>query len=77
MNKVVILALFIGLFMNVLADEIKLTNEASIDSVLKEMTLEEKAKLVGGIGMGNVTKIKGVAGGTFAIPALELFNKAS
>ena len=47
MSKVVILALFIGLFMNVLADEIKLTNEASIDSVLKEMTLEEKAKLVG------------------------------
>lgn len=72
MNKVVILALFIGLFMNVLADEIKLTNEASIDSVLKEMTLEEKAKLVGGIGMGNATKIKGVAGGTFAIPRLGI-----
>jgi beta-glucosidase len=53
------------------AQDIKLTNEKSIAEVVKTMTLEEKAKLVGGIGMGT-TRIKGIAGGTFAIPRLGI-----
>ncbi len=53
------------------AQEVKLTDEKSIDAVVKAMTLEEKAKLVGGIGMGT-TRVSGIAGGTYAIPRLGI-----
>lgn len=50
----------------------KLSDEASIDAVIQALTLEEKAKLVAGIGMGAATRVNGVAGGTFAIPRLGI-----
>lgn len=49
-----------------------LSNEASIDAVIKAMTLDEKIKLVAGIGMGAATRVNGVAGGTYAIPRLGI-----
>jgi beta-glucosidase len=59
------------------AGVIKLTNEASIDSVIKEMTLDEKAKLVNGIGMGfgdlvASPRVTGAVGATYAIPRLGI-----
>lgn len=49
----------------------KLLDESSIDSVIKAMTLEEKAKLVVGTGM-NVSRVPGAAGATYAIPRLGI-----
>ena len=51
---------------------VKLTDEASIDKVIKEMTLEEKAKLVCGMGMNASKKVHGTAGNTYAIPRLGI-----
>ncbi|WP_256358228.1 glycoside hydrolase family 3 protein [Bacillus sp. sid0103] len=54
-----------------------LTDAASIDSVIKAMTLEEKAKFVVGVGMpgfGGMPpfEVVGAVGGTFGIPRLGI-----
>ncbi|MCX7885350.1 MAG: glycoside hydrolase family 3 C-terminal domain-containing protein [Caloramator sp.] len=48
-----------------------LVDEASINSVINAMTLEEKANLVVGTGM-NVARVPGAAGATYAIPRLKI-----
>ncbi|MBP6409392.1 MAG: glycoside hydrolase family 3 protein, partial [Fusobacteriaceae bacterium] len=53
------------------AEIVKLTDEASIDKVIKEMTLEEKAKLVCGMGMTS-KKVPGAVGSTYEIPRLGI-----
>lgn len=53
-------------------ETVKLTDEASIDKVIKAMTLEEKARLVCGMGMNASKKVPGTAGNTFAIPRLGI-----
>lgn len=69
-NKILLSSLLL-LNANLFAD-VKLTDKNSIDDVISAMTLEEKAKLVVGIGMGEQTKINGAAGGTIAIPRLGI-----
>lgn len=49
----------------------KLTDEASIDKVISEMTLEEKASMVAGDGM-TVPKVPGAAGMTIPIDRLGI-----
>ena len=50
-----------------------LTDEASIDKVIAAMTLEEKAKLIAGVGMANPElRVNGAAGGTYPIPRLGI-----
>ena len=56
----------------VIAQTVTLTDEASIDKVIAEMTLEEKAKLVAGVGMDKAEKVPGVAGATYPIPRLGI-----
>lgn len=56
---------------NTLISPPNLKDEASIDSVIKTMTLEEKAKLVVGTGL-NVSQVPGAAGATYAIPRLGI-----
>lgn len=57
----------------IFAEEVvKLTNEESIDKVIKAMTLEEKAKLVCGMGMSMSKRVQGTAGSTYAIPRLGI-----
>lgn len=53
------------------AEITKLTDEASIDKVIKLMTLEEKAKLVCGMGMTS-RKVPGAVGSTYEIPRLGI-----
>lgn len=50
------------------ADEVKLTDESSIDAVIGAMTLEEKVDLIGGAG----ASVEGAAGGTYEIPRLGI-----
>src|SRR5690242_7831539 len=49
-----------------------LSDSASIDRVIRSMTLEEKAKFVVGVGMPGITRgpfeITGAVGGTYGIP---------
>jgi len=55
------------------AQTVTLTDEASIDKVVAAMTLEEKSKLIAGVGMANPDlKVNGAAGGTFPIPRLGI-----
>lgn len=54
-----------------LAETPKLVDEASIDSVISAMTLEEKAHLVIGTGI-DVSSVPGAAGATYAIPRLGI-----
>lgn len=55
------------------AQTVTLTDEASIDKVIAAMTLEEKSKLIAGVGMANPDlKVNGAAGGTFPIPRLGI-----
>lgn len=54
-----------------LTETLKLVDEASIDSVISAMTLEEKAHLVVGTGI-DVSRIPGAAGATYAIPRLGI-----
>lgn len=54
-----------------------LTDAASIDGVIQAMTLEEKAKLVVGLGMPGFTrqepfKVVGAVGGTYGVPRLGI-----
>ncbi|MEH7416205.1 beta-glucosidase [Neobacillus drentensis] len=53
-----------------------LTDAASIDRVIRAMTLEEKAKFVVGVGMPGFTRgpfeITGAVGGTYGIPRLGI-----
>lgn len=51
---------------------VKLTDEASIDKVIKAMTLEEKAKLVTGMGMNASKRVPGTAGNTYEIKRLGI-----
>ncbi|GIM29718.1 glycosyl hydrolase [Clostridium polyendosporum] len=53
------------------AETPKLVDEASIDSVISAMTLEEKAHFVVGTGM-DVSRVPGAAGATYAIPRLGI-----
>ena len=53
------------------AEIVKLTDEASIDKVIKEMSREEKAKLVCGMGMTS-KKVPGAVGSTYEIPRLGI-----
>ncbi|TWD95768.1 beta-glucosidase [Neobacillus bataviensis] len=53
-----------------------LSDSASIDRVIRAMTLEEKAKFVVGVGMPGITRapfeITGAVGGTYGIPRLGI-----
>ena len=53
-----------------------LTDAASIDSVIKAMSLDEKAKFVVGVGMPGFTRgpfeVTGAVGGTYGIPRLGI-----
>ena len=52
---------------------VTLTDDASIDKVIAAMTLEEKTKLIAGVGMANPElRINGAAGGTYPIPRLGI-----
>lgn len=50
----------------------QLKDEASIDSVIAAMTLEEKAAMVTGAGRNSSATIDGAAGATFPIPRLNI-----
>lgn len=52
------------------ANLVVLTDEASIDAVIGEMTLKEKASLV--VGAGSGTKVAGAAGGSYELPRLGI-----
>lgn len=54
------------------AENVQLTDETSIDKVIKAMTLEEKAKLVCGMGMNASKRVPGAVGNTYAIPRLGI-----
>lgn len=51
---------------------ITLTDETSIDLIIRELTPSEKAKLVVGTGVNSAMLVQGAAGATFAIPRLGI-----
>lgn len=70
-----IISLFLLVFLSTFAfgqELVKLTDEASIDKVIKAMTLEEKAKFVTGMGMNASKRVPGTAGNTYEIKRLGI-----